>query len=95
MKIDAFKNTGLTGSPRVTPKTGPTANPAAANPGVGDVRLSSASAALSAQEPEINLARVLEIRKAISEGRFEINPAAIADRLITTARELVDTRRQA
>jgi len=95
MKIDPLTNTGLTGSTRVAPKASPTSRPAASSPDVGDVRLSSASAALSAQEPEVNLARVQEIRKAISEGRFEINPAAIADRLITTARELVDARRQA
>jgi len=39
--------------------------------------------------------RVSEIKQAISEGRFTINAGAIADRLIASARELVDSQRQA
>ncbi len=39
--------------------------------------------------------RVSEIKQAISEGRFTINTGAIADRLIASARELVDSQRQA
>ena len=36
-----------------------------------------------------------EIKQAIAEGRFEINAGAIADRLISSARELVDAQRRA
>ena len=56
------------------------------------VHLSSASAEFSAQSP-VNSARVQEIRQAISEGRFQINSGAIADRLLESARELVLSRR--
>lgn len=94
MKIDALNNSGLNGAGRVTPKATPTSASSPASAGTEGVRLSSASAALAAQEPEVNLARVQEIRKAISEGKFEINASAIADRLISTARELIVARRQ-
>ena len=62
-----------------------------------EVQLSSLSAQLSASDGEqpFDAARVSEIKQAISDGRFTINAGAIADRLITSAKELVDSRRQA
>jgi len=62
-----------------------------------DVRLSALSAQLAASgdEPVFDSARVSEIKQAISDGRFSINAGAIADRLIATAQELVDSKRQA
>jgi negative regulator of flagellin synthesis FlgM len=62
-----------------------------------EVQLSPLSAQLSASDGEqsFDAARVSEIKQAISEGRFAINASAIADRLITSAKELVDSRRQA
>lgn len=95
MKIDSIKPPGLNGPGRPAAKAAPAAATPANGGEVGDVHLSSASAALSAQEPTVNMARVKEIRAAIAEGRFEINASAIADRLISTARELVDTQRRA
>lgn len=64
---------------------------------ISDVQLSSLSARLlaSADEQVFDVARVSEIKQAISDGRFTINPGAIADRLITSAKELVDSQRQA
>lgn len=61
-----------------------------------EVHLSSTSADLSAASATVvDAARVHEIRQAIAEGRFQINPAAIADRLVSTARELVQAQRKA
>ena len=40
------------------------------------------------QQP-VNTARIQEIKQAISEGRFKINPEAIADRLVESARDLI------
>lgn len=62
-----------------------------------EVQLSSLSAQLSASDSEqsFDAARVSEIKQAISDGRFTINAGAIADRLITSAKELVDSQRQA
>ena len=93
MKIDSLKPVDVSSPGRPAAKAAPKA--ATASNANSDVRLSSASTALAAQEPEVNLARVQEIRQAIAEGRFEINASAIADRLITSARELVDSHRQA
>jgi negative regulator of flagellin synthesis FlgM len=62
-----------------------------------DVQLSVVSAQLSATDDEqsFDAARVSEIKQAISDGRFTINAGAIADRLITSARQLVDSQGQA
>ena len=62
-----------------------------------DVRLSGLSAQLRAtdNEPAFDAARVSEIKQAISDGRFTISAGAIADRLIASAKELVDSQRQA
>ena len=56
-----------------------------------DVRLSSVASQLAASESEapFDAGRVAEIKQAIAEGRFSINPGAIADRLIASAKELV------
>jgi negative regulator of flagellin synthesis FlgM len=60
----------------------------------GEVRLSELASQLqSADETTFDAARVAEIKRAISEGRFAINTDAIADRLIASAKELL-TRRQ-
>ena len=93
MKIDSLKPHDISSPGRPAAKG--TAKPTDDAAGAPDVRLSSASATLAAQDPEVNLARVQEIRQAITEGRFEINASAIADRLITSARELVNHGRQA
>jgi negative regulator of flagellin synthesis FlgM len=47
------------------------------------------------EKPPVNTARIQEIKAAISEGRFKINPEAIADSLIETARDLVNSQRKA
>lgn len=55
-----------------------------------DVSLSPLAGSLKPSEQQpVNSARIQEIKQAISEGRFKINPEAIADRLIESARELV------
>lgn len=47
------------------------------------------------EQPPVNAARIQEIKEAISQGRFKINPEAIADGLIQSARELLDSQRKA
>lgn len=61
-----------------------------------DVQLSNLSAQLRASDDEavFDAARVAEIKQAIADGRFTINPEAIADRLIASAKELIDAQRQ-
>lgn len=62
-----------------------------------DVQLSVASTQLSASDDgqSFDAARVSEIKQAITDGRFTINTGAIADSLIASARQLVDSQRQA
>ena len=45
-----------------------------------------------ADTPVVDSARVAEIRQAIAEGRFKVNPDAVADQLLQTARELLRSR---
>ena len=61
------------------------------------VQLSALSAqfSVSGDDQSFDAARVLEIKQAIAEGRFTINAGAIAERLIDSAKELVNSQRQA
>ncbi len=74
---------------------------AASSPRSGEgeqVQLSPLSSQLQAIEssmantPVVNSARVAEIREAIAQGRFKVNPDVVADHLLQTARELVRSR---
>lgn len=89
MKIDnSFKpiSAGLATKPAATP----TATPAAVQDAVS---LSQLAGSLQAgEQPPMNTERIREIKQAIAEGRFKINPEAIADRLIESARDLVNSR---
>lgn len=51
-------------------------------------RLQEASAAI-ADTPVIDAARVAEIKQAISEGRFQVNPERIADGLLDSVRQML------
>jgi negative regulator of flagellin synthesis FlgM len=44
--------------------------------------------------PVFDAARVSQIKQAIADGNFQINAGAIADRLISSAKELVDSQRR-
>jgi negative regulator of flagellin synthesis FlgM len=66
-----------------------------ATAGSEQVDLSSLSASLQeasaaiADTPVIDVARVAEIKQAISEGRFQINPERIADGLLDSVRQML------
>ena len=72
----------------------PAADVAAAPVGT-NVKLSSLSSQLQmieksfADTPEVDAARVAELKQAISDGRFKVNADAVADRLIETVQELI------
>jgi len=56
------------------------------------VDISSLSARLSevgAGEAPVNAAKVAEIKQAIAEGRFQINPERIADGLLESVRDML------
>ncbi|SER27914.1 negative regulator of flagellin synthesis FlgM [Nitrosomonas sp. Nm51] len=47
---------------------------------------------VSNNEAIVDLSRVQEIKSAISEGTFKVNPDVIADRLLETAKELIQSK---
>jgi negative regulator of flagellin synthesis FlgM len=59
-----------------------------------EVELSRLASQLQASDDEqpFDAKRVAEIKQAISEGKFQINADAIADRLIASAKELIGSR---
>lgn len=92
MKIDSTLKPTASGLPAATPKPAAPAAPAATSV---EVRLSEAARLASAGEkPPVDTARIAEIKLAISEGRFKINADAIADGLIATSRELIESQRR-
>ena len=93
MKIDSnFKPSTVANTPATVPRAAPPkATPAA------EVHLSEAAARLASRDDSAAAAsaRVEEINRAMSEGRFKIDTGDIADRLIATASDLLDSRRKA
>jgi negative regulator of flagellin synthesis FlgM len=47
-----------------------------------------------ADVPVVDTQRVEEIKQAISDGRFKVNADVIADRLLETVRELIQSQSQ-
>jgi negative regulator of flagellin synthesis FlgM len=95
MKIDSAYPTPTA---NLAPKGQSTQQKPAASASTAAVSLSPLAGSLRGGEtPPVNTARIQEIKQAIAEGRFKINPEAIADRLIESARDLVGAagRRQA
>lgn len=72
------------------------AAPSAPTGGDTSVQLSARSAQLQStgETSSFDAARVSQIKLAIAEGKFQINAGAIADRLISSARDLVNSQRQ-
>lgn len=49
-------------------------------------------AATLASSPAVDRARVDDIKSAISEGRLQVNPSVVADKLIETVKQLLSPR---
>ena len=81
-----------------TPRNGKSAAGAPGSGGGDQVQLSQLSSQLQALEsnmadsPVVDAARVAEIRQAIADGLFRVNPDVVADHLLETARELLRSR---
>jgi negative regulator of flagellin synthesis FlgM len=71
-------------------------NPAAS---ADDIQFSTLSSQLHAIEGNlasggfVDVARVEEIKQAISDGRFKVNPEVVADRLLETVRDLIQAQK--
>jgi len=95
VKIDSNLKPASTGSVSSSrPKATADSNSAGS---AAEVKLSAASAQLSGASngAPIDGARIAEIKLAISEGRFQVNAEAIADGLLSTARDLLQSQRKA
>lgn len=97
MKIDGtFKP--VASAPANETRARPRTDAASSTQSDAEVDLSPLSTALSKAEsaiadtPAVDKARVAEIRQAISEGRFKIDASRIADGLIDSVRQMLDTR---
>jgi negative regulator of flagellin synthesis FlgM len=100
MKIEKTSNpspiskVGETGSRASTTRTAGNKTSAAENSGTS-VHLGSSTAQLHTLEgsvanaPLVDVHKVAEIKQAISEGRFQVNSGVVADRLISTVRDLI------
>ena len=96
MKIDsAYRPTALTGNTAPATRGAKPASQGGKAPAQDNVTLSSTSTQIQALETSISeasgfdTAKVAAIKQAISEGKFTINPEAIADKLIASTRELL------
>ena len=96
MKIDNKLTSPLTGEVVGDART--PRGPAPAKEGAAqsvDVHVSALGTQLQAIEDQlrvgdgVDIAKVAEIRQAIAEGRLQIRPEVIADRLLETVRELL------
>ena len=76
----------------------PQRNAAPAGKAAEQVAISSLSARLQqveaglGSEPVVNAKRVPEIKQAIAEGRFKVNPEKIADGLLNSVREMLENK---
>lgn len=99
MKIDnSVKSVGgvVGGARNGTAKPGVAKRPATPD---SDVALSPLSARLQqiegslASTPAVNSERVAEIRQAIAQGNFRIDPSKIADGLIASVRQMLSAQK--
>lgn len=104
MKIEtSVKSPSSSGVKESAPRTSKAGTGAVAEqkkPSAQDnVQITSLSSQLQAMEssmdkvPVVDSARVEAIKQAIGEGRFKINPEAIADGLIATVKDLVQNQK--
>ena len=101
MKIDnSAKTVGSLQTPassRAAAGTRPAAAGASAGStpaGQSTTVVSMALHSVAGAEAAFNSQRVAEIRQAIGEGRFQINPERIADGLLSSVREMLDQNRR-
>lgn len=83
---------------RGTAKGNASTSPAPQRPDSTSVLLGSTATQLNSLEssmanaPIVDPAKIAEIRQAISDGRFKVNSEVVADRLIATVRDLIDSK---
>jgi negative regulator of flagellin synthesis FlgM len=98
MKIGSFDNKPLVQPAAPERKKAEGASPGGAAEASAQVDLSAAASLLagassaSGSDPAFDAQKVEKIAQAIREGKFQINPEAIADKLIDNAKELLSRK---
>ncbi|HNH51126.1 MAG TPA: flagellar biosynthesis anti-sigma factor FlgM [Nitrosomonas sp.] len=59
-----------------------------------NVHLSSTLSSLG-DTTAANISKIAEIKQAMAEGRFKVNPEVVADRLLETVKELIQSNKKA
>ena len=96
--VDTGKPRAVAGTRRtgtVTSASTPATNKATDSVSITDAahRLAALQEQLSAM-PEVDAARVTELRQQIDQGKYKANPGAIADRLLQLERDFASATRQ-
>jgi len=78
-------------TPATSERTAPAKTPGGSTEPSAHVELSSAAQALGADAADgtFDAEKVARLAQAIKDGKFEVNPEAIADKLIANAQELL------
>ena len=58
-----------------------------------NVHLSPQSSNSASSSSVVDMDRVREIKQAITDGSFKVNPEVVADRLLETVKELIDSKK--
>lgn len=90
--IPSVGNPSVSGSARAPATVGKPSG-AATSERVDISSLSSRLQEVGAGEAPVDIQRVAEIKQAIAEGHFQINPERIADGLLASVREMLAARR--
>jgi len=96
MKIDnSVKSSGqVAGDSKTRAAREHSSSPVQSSGGGTQVALSGKLDQLVAQAPVVNGAKVDEIKQAISNGRFQVNPEKVADGLIESVRQMLSAQPQ-
>jgi negative regulator of flagellin synthesis FlgM len=99
MKINTTSPIGGLNGPAGAPGSGVAATrggQGAKSPADESVHISSLARDLGGQDLEVfDAERIAELKEAISEGRFKVNPEAVADSLLASVREMLLLGRKA
>ena len=100
MKIDSSKPAGTPSTPGGAARTRPGSAGAASAQAQAPRQTTEATLSgtqsvdsVLASTPVVDVERVAEIKRAIAEGRFQINPERIADGLLQSVRDMLTTDR--
>ena len=88
--VAASANASKAPAPRVVSDSNSNTPPKSVQISALSTQLKAAESSM-ASAPAVNMAKVNQIKQAISEGRFKINPEAISSKLIASVKDLIQS----